>query len=203
MLVPAIDCGLGSKWPFNWPANAPVNTLLDRAHFRAISRADSRAGSDGLRPPFRPLVPSPSPFCTQHREHPRVSRSRPHNHEKEGVSGKLEGAAKTWVTDRCGLSVLRGTNWSTNLQPLGVLLGVRHVKRTRQGRLSVGLAVRGRPAWANVAPRQRGSTRRQPTVVRQEATTAGDDMELLQYLVVPFGGWNGARTPTRRGSRRT
>jgi len=89
--APAIDCGLGSKWPSNWPANTPGNTPLDRAYFRAISGAESGADSDGRRPPLRALAPSPSPFRTHHPEHPRVSRSRPHNHETEGVSGKLWG----------------------------------------------------------------------------------------------------------------
>ncbi len=43
--------------------------------------------SDGLSPAFRAFEPLPSPFRAHHPQHPRVSRSRPHNHMTEGVSG--------------------------------------------------------------------------------------------------------------------
>ena len=42
------------------------------------------------------------------------------------------GAAKTWVTDRYGLRVLRGTGWLANLHLLWVVVDVRQVQRARQ-----------------------------------------------------------------------
>jgi len=55
----------GQKWPSNWPANTPKNTLLNGAYFWATSRAESGADSDGRRPPFRGLAPSPTAFRVQ------------------------------------------------------------------------------------------------------------------------------------------
>lgn len=64
---------------------------MDRACLQAISWADSPANSNGRSQRLHALVPSPTPFCMQRLEHPRVSRSRPRNDETEGVSGKLGG----------------------------------------------------------------------------------------------------------------
>ena len=47
-------------------------------------------------------------------------------------SGNLGGAAKTWVTDRYGLRVLRGTGWLANLHLLWVVVDVRQVQRARR-----------------------------------------------------------------------
>ena len=101
------SCSWTSKWLSNWLENALHNTLPHRAHSRAVGRAECRPDSSSRRQAFRALPPLPTPFRLQNRLHPRVSRSRPHNHMTEGVSGKLGGGDKTWVTDRYGRGVRR------------------------------------------------------------------------------------------------
>ncbi len=93
----------------NWLENAPHNTLPHRAHSRAVRRAECRADSSSRRQAFRALPPWPTPSCVQNLLHPHVSRSRPNKHMMLGVSGKLGGSVKTWVTDRGGRG---GRRWA-------------------------------------------------------------------------------------------
>src|SRR5262249_24913971 len=79
------------KLPSNAPGNTPENTPADRAHFGANSRAESEADSSRRHQACCALAPSPTPFCMRRLKHLRISRSRPHNDETEGVSGKFGG----------------------------------------------------------------------------------------------------------------
>ena len=75
--------------------NTLDNALPDRAYCRAVSKGEkpggfelpssSRSRASALAHPNSDAAP----------KHPRDSRSRPHNHMTEGVSGNLGGADKT------------------------------------------------------------------------------------------------------------